>query len=167
MKRGVFDKPGPRAQAIKMLAAGVTQAEVARTFGIGQASVSRWKDKAEIARMIQSEAVRLAEAVPDAVAYQRNLVAAGKRESAKALRARGKVDYRLLEAAGRASENVLKTTGILPASTVSQTFNTVLLGTSEGLSPILARLLAASPSAARERDVDPEWEEVMEPDPRG
>lgn len=146
-----------------MLAVGVSQVKVARAFGIGRSSVSRWKSREEVQEMIRAQAARLAEAVPDAVNFQRNVVKAGRRESGKILRRRKAgenlepVDYKLLEAAGRASENVLKTTGLLPANTTSQTFNTLIIGDNEGLSPIISRLMCGT-----EIDVTPEDEEETE-----
>jgi len=143
-KRSILDHPGNQKEAIGLLAVGVSQAKVARAFGIGRSSVSRWKSRAEIRGMIHAQAARLADAVPDAVDFQRNMVRAGKKESGRLLRKNPKPpDYKLIEAAGRSSENVLKATGLLPAATTSQTFNSLIIGGNEGLlSPILAQLLA-------------------------
>ena len=142
-KRSILDHPGNQKEAIGLLAVGVSQAKVARAFGIGRSSVSRWKSRAEIRGMIHAQAARLADAVPDAVDFQRNMVRAGKKESGRLLRKNPKPpDYKLIEAAGRSAENVLKATGLLPAATTSQTFNSLIVGGQDGLSPVIARLLA-------------------------
>jgi len=43
---------------------------------------------------------------------------------------------------------------------VSQTFNMVLFGSSEGLSPVLVRLLSSSSNVVKEKEVDAEWSDV-------
>ncbi len=106
MKKSKLERPGVKKRVVKELATGKSQHAIAKENAISQASVSRFMNKAEIKEMVEQEAMRLIEAVPDAVSNMQGLV--------KEFSTLPKKDHKNRELSYRATVKALKAVGILP-----------------------------------------------------
>jgi transposase-like protein len=141
--KAILDEPKARKKAVALLARGRTKAAVAREFGVARSTVSTWTSKESVRQWIEQEARRYLESLPDALEISRNLLRAGKMETAKLTRpGPSTIDHKLIDSAAREAENMRKAVGIQPTNTTGIMINNILLAPNAGLSPILAQLLA-------------------------
>ena len=113
MKKSQLERPGVKQKLVKELAVGKSQNVIAKENMISQASVSRFANRAEIKEMIEKQAMRLIESVPDAVANMQTLV--------RELRTLPKKDHKNRELSYRATVKVLEAPGILNTPNASPT----------------------------------------------
>ena len=114
MRISKLDAPHVKERVTKELATGRSQRSIAREIGLHPSQVSRFANREDIKMLIEEEAYRLFEAVPDAVQNVIDLVAEMKTIPEN--------DTKRLELSFRASLAVLKAAGMLPTSHNSQTF---------------------------------------------
>jgi hypothetical protein len=125
------------------LAQGKKQAEVAETLNVSTPTVCRFAKRDDVREMITQETQRFAELLPNAVTMTRDLIEAGKKEAAK-VAAGDEADLKILEMALKEGEAIRKSTGITPTHTGTTLIHNILIGPPVGLSPIIAKLLAAT-----------------------
>ena len=112
MRKSKLDVPHIKKQVIKRLATGEPQASIAKSVGLCQPQISRFANREDIKPFIEWEQMRLVEAVPDAVDNVKGLV--------KEMKGIPKKDVRRRELSYKASQDVLKSVGIMPTPVQSQ-----------------------------------------------
>jgi len=175
-----YRKTDPRGRRIgtlvAALASGATLTDAGRAVGLSPASVHRLASRDDIRRAIDEQARALAALTPTAVDCVAGILVAGQRALSRELADNGQRttdDYRPIEARRAndirlvgytrdAATTVLQTAGIAPTHMQAPAIQALIVTTEQALSPIIGRLLSASASAARERDIDPEWEDVTQ-----
>ena len=134
MRKSKLDAPHIKRKVVKELATGKSQSKIAREIGLHPSQVSRFASKEEVKRLIEGESYRLLEAVPDAVQNIIDLVSE--------MRNIPKEDTSKLDLAYKASNEVLKAAGILPASAQSRMIvNIFKQANTTFLDPVIRKLI--------------------------
>lgn len=106
-----ISNPGVKAEIVKRLACGESQANVAKDFEVSKMTISSFSRKENIRKLIEEEQLRLAEAAPDAVQNVTDLV--------REMPTIPKNEIKQRELAYKASRDVLKATGIFPSPSIN------------------------------------------------
>ena len=112
-----LDSPQIKETAIKRLAVGESQANIAQWVGVHQSQVSRFANREDVRTFIEQEQMKLIEAVPDAVENVKKLVREMKNIPKKEIK-RTELGY-------KASHDVLKAVGLMPTPVQSQVITTI------------------------------------------
>lgn len=164
-RKGLQDR-GKATRAAAMIAAGENQAQVARTTGVSEATVSRWRSKAEVKELIDLMAIRLHDRLLEPVInmYADTIRATNKlgvdgmigtRETTEEEQAQGMPeqlpiydsDYHknciaLRKVGVNVGDSVLKAGGLLPTQMPAPRVTAVIFADgSAGLTPLVQRLL--------------------------
>ena len=107
MKKSKLDRPPVKAEVINRLATGECQSSIAEEVGLNRSAVNRFAKREDIRPFIEREQMKLVEAVPDAVENVKELVREMRNIPSKENKRR--------ELSYKASQDVLKTVGIMPA----------------------------------------------------
>ena len=134
MKKSRLDSPPTKAEVIKRLATGESQSSVAGEFGLHRSQVSRFAKREDIKPFIEREQMKLVEAVPDAVENVKELVRDMKNIPPKETKRR--------ELAYKASNDLLKAVGIMPAQTQAPLIKNIYNDNRLIISPIVMELLS-------------------------
>jgi predicted transcriptional regulator len=133
MKKSILDRPGIKGKVVRELAVGKSQRAIGREVGISQAQISRFANKENTKELIEHEAMRLIEAVPDAVSNMRELV--------KALRTLPRKDHKNRELSYRATVKVLEAAGMLNTPNCSPTIVNMFQQNNTFDSPLIKGIL--------------------------
>jgi uncharacterized protein YjiS (DUF1127 family) len=134
MKKSKLDSPHIKAEVIKRIAVGESQSRIAGDVGLHRSQVSRFARREDIKPFIEQEQLKLLEAVPDAVENLRGLVRGMKNIPAKETKRR--------ELAYKASNDLLKAVGIMPAQTQAPLIKNIYNDNRLIISPIVMELLS-------------------------
>jgi len=115
------------------MATGKPQADIAREIGITPASVCRFVNRADIKQEVEKEAMRLLEAVPDAVQNVKDLVQGMKDIPYE--------DYKNRELAYKASIKLLEIAGIANSQVQNQIMINILNDNRTSISPTIETLI--------------------------
>jgi predicted transcriptional regulator len=132
MKHSRLDVPSTRQKVVRELATGTSQRAIGEEVGVSQAQVSRFASREDVRYLIEAEAMRLVEAVPDAVANMQTLV--------KELRTLPKKDHKNRELSYRATVKVLEAAGILNTPNLSPTIVNIVQ-TNTFINPMISELV--------------------------
>ena len=133
MKKSKLYIPHIKKQIVKQLAAGASQADLSQQIGFDQSTISKFANRADIKALIEEEQAKLLDAVPDAVQNVKDLVSEMKQIP--------KEDTKRRELSYKASKDVLKSVGLLPAPVQSQTFISLTQQNVEIMSPVVMKVL--------------------------
>jgi len=125
-----------RTKVVRDIVSVRPQAEIAREVGIDPASVCRFANRDDVKREVEKEAMRLLEALPDAVENVRGLV-----REMKELPVR---DYKARELSYKASCKVLEVAGIINTQNQNQVMVNIFNNNQTVISPALQMLLTES-----------------------
>jgi DNA-binding XRE family transcriptional regulator len=164
--KALLNIPKTKRKAVKMLARGAKQADVARAVGVSRPTVNRWVNRDETREWIEAETQKYLESLPDALEISKNLIQAGKKESGKLLKDNpGTVDGKLLELATREAEQMRKAVGIQPTPSPSHIITNIYNDNRGALvSPIVQAVLDAHFAGLEAIDITEEGE-VVEQEP--
>ena len=132
-----------KEKVVKKLAVGESQNSIAKQVELNQSQISRFANREDIRTLIEQEQRKLLEVVPDAVENVKNLV--------KEMRDIPKDDIKRRELSYKASKDVLKNVGLLPAPVQSQTLINIQNNQS-ALLPVIQELLTRSAEKAIDDD---------------
>jgi len=124
-----------RKKIVRDLAAGKNQADIAKEIGIVPSSICRFAKREDVKREVEIEALRLLEALPDAVGNVKGLVQGMKDIPLK--------DYKNSELGYKASLRVLESAGIVHTPAQNQTMINIFNDNRVQVSPIIQKLLEA------------------------
>ena len=154
LKTSKLQSPHKREQIVKRIVLGESQEAIAKDFGIHQSSVSRFASRDDIQVAIEEAQKELLSCIPDAVKNVKGLVREFQRIPKNQIKSR-QLSY-------KASQDVLKSVGLLSTPVQSQTFvNLYQQQNNTILSPVILRLLEAQRSEmealreSEEADEDP------------
>jgi hypothetical protein len=122
-----------RKKVVKDLASGRPQAEIAREVGINRASVCRFVKREDVKKEMEKEALRLLEALPDAVQNIKDLV--------WGMKSLPDGDHKNRELGYRASLKVLETAGIANTQVQNQIMVNIFNNNKTLISPLLITIL--------------------------
>ena len=128
-----LDTPEVKKHVVQRLAAGATKTDVAKEVQIDRASISRFSQRDDIKALVEAEAIRLTEILPDAIQAVIDTV--------KSYRDIPDDEMRRKEFAYKVIRDVLKAVKIFPTPLQSQTFINIQQGDSEACSPEVMELL--------------------------
>ena len=143
MKKSKLDALPIKEKVVKKLAVGESQNSIAKQVELNQSQISRFANREDIRTLIEQEQRKLLEVVPDAVENVKNLV--------KEMRDIPKDDIKRRELSYKASKDVLKNVGLLPAPVQSQTLINIQNNQS-ALLPVIQELLTRSAEKAIDDD---------------
>jgi hypothetical protein len=106
-KKSILDTPENKKAVVQMMASGESQAEVARHLNISESQISRFANRDDIKQLIETEALKLMDCLPDAVENVTTLV--------KGMKHVPMSDHKNRDLAYRASLKTLETAGITPS----------------------------------------------------
>jgi len=134
MKHSKLDVPATRQKVVRELATGKSQRAIGEEVGVSQAQVSRFASREDVRNLIDAEAMRLVEAVPDAVANMQTLV--------RELLTLPKKDHKNRELSYRATVKVLEASGILNTPNASPTIVNIVQQNNINTDPQLRRVVS-------------------------
>jgi predicted transcriptional regulator len=140
MKHSKLDIPATKQKVVRELATGKSQRAVGQEVGVSQAQVSRFASREDVRALIDAEAMRLVEAVPDAVMNMKTLV--------KELLTLPKKDHKNRELSYRATVKVLEASGILNTPNLSPTIVNIVQTNTFLDSPMISKLVDRLQSSA-------------------
>jgi len=132
MKHSKLDVPATRQKVVRELATGKSQRAIGEEVGVSQAQVSRFASREDVRNLIDAGAMRLVEAVPDAVMNMKALV--------RELSTLPKKDHKNRELSYRATVKVLEASGILNTASLSPTIVNIVQ-TNALVSPMILELV--------------------------
>lgn len=134
MKKSKLDLPQIKKKVVTGLAVGDSSRTIAKEVGLSHSQVARYAKRDEIRSLVQEEQLNLADCVPDAVENMKALV----REMSEI----PKEDTKRLDLAYKASKDVLKSFGLMPSPTQSQTMVNIFQDQSKQvMSPFVTKIL--------------------------
>jgi len=133
MKDSKLNTPHIKEQVVKQLAVGESQNSIAEQVGLNQSQVSRFANREDIKALIEEQQRELLKVAPDAVENVKELV--------KEMKDTPKDEIKRRELCYKASTDVLKSVGLLPAHVQSQTFINMYQDNRAILSPKIIRFL--------------------------
>ena len=134
MKKSKLDRPPVKAEVIKRLAVGESQSSIAGEVGLHRSQVSRFAKREDVRSFIEEEQMKLVEAVPDAVENVKELVREMRNIPSKETKRR--------ELSYKATQDVLKSVGIMPAQTQAPLIQNIYNDNRFLLSPVVIELLS-------------------------
>jgi hypothetical protein len=133
MRKSKLELPYIKKKVIRDIAAGKSQSEVAQEVELHPSQVCRFLKREDVQELIEKEALRLLEAVPDAIQNVKNLV--------HGMKSIPKKDTKRQELAYKATTDVLKSAGLLPSSKESQVLINIYQQNIQTVNPVLEELL--------------------------
>jgi hypothetical protein len=134
MKKSKLDNPPTKAEVIKRLAVGESQSSIAGEIGLHRSQICRFAKRENIKPFIEREQMKLVEAVPDAVENLKKLVREMRNIPSKETKRR--------ELSYKASQDVLKAVGIMPAQNQAPLIQNIYNDNRFLLSPVVIELLS-------------------------
>ena len=134
MKKSKLDRPPVKAEVIKRLATGESQSSIAEEVGLNRSAVNRFAKREDIKPFIEREQMKLVEAVPDAVENVKELVREMRNIPSKETKRR--------ELSYKASNDLLKAVGIMPAQTQAPLIKCIFNDNRLIISPVVMELLS-------------------------
>ena len=152
MRKSKLDHPHVKQEVVKRLAVGEKPKTIAKDVEMHQSQVYRFASREDIKALIEQEQMSLVEAVPDAVENVKELV--------REMKTIPKKDTKRRELSYKATQDTLKTVGIMPSQVQSQFITNIYQQNSVTLSPVLLALLEAHEKTL-------EWHEQEEGEEKG
>jgi hypothetical protein len=143
-----------RTKVIRDLASGRPQAEIARDIGIHPASVCRFAQQDNVKEAVKQEAMRLLEALPDAVQNVKDLI--------QEMRNLPREDYKSRELSYKASVKVLESAGIVNSQAQNQVMVNIFNNNQTLISPAIQTFITKLIGNLPEDPLDIEQGENME-----
>lgn len=134
MRQSKLDAPPVKEMVVKELAIGKSKSSIAEEVGLHRSQVCRFANREDVKELIETEAMRLLEVVPDAVDNIKTTV--------KGMKNLPKKDIKNRELAYKASAKVLESAGILNTATPSQVIVNIFKQSEKPLiSPLVQKVL--------------------------
>ena len=144
-----LDTPEVKRRVVQRLASGATKTDVAKEVQIDRASISRFSQRDDIKALVEAEAMRLTEILPDAIQAVIDTV--------KSYKDIPDDEMRRKEFAYKVIRDVLKAVKIFPTPLQSQTIINIQGGDSEAYTPEVMEILMRHTAEDNDiLDIDPE-----------